>query len=153
MVSPAIRRRLVSGSSARMRAAARRNGVRGWGMIHRPLHRGWTAELHAGDAPEALRGRPLPATVPGCIHSDLLAADLIPDPFYRDNEHAVMWIGEAEWIYRRTFDVPAQFLDKSRILLRCAGLTRIVGEALMRVGLDLVAIQTVLVGAYPEHTG
>ena len=26
------------------------------------------------------------ATVPGCVHTDLLVAGEIPDPFYRDNE-------------------------------------------------------------------
>jgi len=26
------------------------------------------------------------ATVPGCVHTDLIANKLIPDPFYRDNE-------------------------------------------------------------------
>ena len=26
------------------------------------------------------------ATVPGCVHTDLLANKLIEDPFYRDNE-------------------------------------------------------------------
>ena len=26
------------------------------------------------------------ARVPGCIHTDLMAAGKIPDPFYRDNE-------------------------------------------------------------------
>ena len=41
------------------------------------------------------------AKVPGCIHTDLLAAGKIPDPFYRDNEKAVQWVGEANWIYNR----------------------------------------------------
>jgi beta-mannosidase len=52
----------------------------------------------------------IPATVPGCIHTDLLAAKKIPDPFFRDNERAVQWIGEANWVYRRSFDVPAELV-------------------------------------------
>jgi len=40
---------------------------------------------------------------PGCIHTDLLRAGKIPDPFYRDNEQAVQWVGETNWLYRRTF--------------------------------------------------
>ncbi len=63
-----------------------------------------------------------PATVPGCVHTDLLSAGLLADPFYRDNEHAAQWVGEAGWRYRRTFDVPAEFLEARRVLLRCAGL-------------------------------
>ncbi len=32
------------------------------------------------------------STVPGCVHTDLLANKLIPNPFYRDNENKVQWI-------------------------------------------------------------
>ncbi|MGB3715279.1 MAG: glycoside hydrolase family 2 protein [Candidatus Promineifilaceae bacterium] len=64
----------------------------------------------------------LPATVPGCIHTDLLAAGLIPDPFYRDNEQLVMWVGETDWLYRRAFSVSAELLDHGLVLLCCEGL-------------------------------
>lgn len=64
----------------------------------------------------------IPATVPGCIHTDLLAAGKIADPFYQDNEKDVQWVGETNWIYRRTFDVPAETLAHERVLLRCEGL-------------------------------
>jgi len=64
----------------------------------------------------------LPATVPGCVHTDLLAAGKIPDPFFRDNERSLQWIGDANWIYRRTFDVPVEILQRDRVLLRCDGL-------------------------------
>ncbi|BCJ47724.1 beta-mannosidase [Actinoplanes ianthinogenes] len=43
----------------------------------------------------------VPATVPGCVHTDLLDAGRIPDPFLDDNEHAVAWVGRADWTYRR----------------------------------------------------
>ncbi|WP_215449753.1 glycoside hydrolase family 2 protein [Streptomyces sp. ATCC 21386] len=42
---------------------------------------------------------PLPAAVPGCVHTDLLAAGLIPDPFLGRNEDAVAWVGRREWTY------------------------------------------------------
>jgi beta-mannosidase len=64
----------------------------------------------------------IPATVPGCVHTDLLAAGKIPDPFYRDNEKAVQWVGESNWIYKRTFNVPDDVLKNDRVLLRCEGL-------------------------------
>jgi beta-mannosidase len=64
----------------------------------------------------------LAAAVPGCIHTDLLEAGTIPDPFYRDNEIPVMWVGETDWLYRRTFSVSAELLQHDRILLRCDGL-------------------------------
>jgi len=62
------------------------------------------------------------ATVPGCIHTDLLAAGRIPDPFYRDNEKRVQWISELGWTYRRTFPVTPELLQREHLLLRCDGL-------------------------------
>lgn len=74
---------------------------------------------------KADEGEAVPATVPGCVHTDLLAAGLIEDPFYRDNELKVLWVGETDWTYRRTFVVPAEFLQHDRVLLRCEGLDTI----------------------------
>jgi len=64
----------------------------------------------------------VPARVPGCVHTDLLAAGKIEDPFYRDNEDREQWISEADWVYGRTFEVPAEMLRHDRVLLRCEGL-------------------------------
>ena len=63
-----------------------------------------------------------PATVPGCVHLDLLAAQKIPDPYVRDNEQRLHWIGESGWSYRRTFRVAPAFLACDRVLLHCEGL-------------------------------
>ncbi|MGI6368309.1 MAG: beta-mannosidase [Anaerolineae bacterium] len=71
------------------------------------------------------QGDPIPACVPGCVHTDLLAANLIPDPYYRDNELAVLWVGETDWTYRRTFEVPADLLKNRNLWLRCKGLDTI----------------------------
>ncbi len=68
------------------------------------------------------KGGRIRANVPGCVHTDLLAAGKIPDPFYRDNEHRLQWIGEADWAYSRTFTVEAETLACDRVLLRCWGL-------------------------------
>ncbi len=38
-------------------------------------------------------GKTIAATVPGEVHTDLLAAGEIPDPFDGDNESALAWIG------------------------------------------------------------
>lgn len=64
----------------------------------------------------------IPATVPGCVHTDLLASGKIPNPFYRENENVVQWVTEADWIYKRTFDVPEAVLKNDCVLLRCEGL-------------------------------
>ncbi len=44
-----------------------------------------------------------PATVPGCIHTDLLALNMIPDPFYGVNEDSVQWVSDRNWRYRTMF--------------------------------------------------
>ena len=41
---------------------------------------------------EAGKSEWLPATVPGCVHTDLLANKKIDDPFYRDNERQQQWM-------------------------------------------------------------
>jgi len=66
----------------------------------------WTVEPASDVPPEwgAIGSRPCPATVPGEVHVDLLAAGLIPDPFDGDNETLLAWIGRTGWIYRATFD-------------------------------------------------
>jgi len=62
------------------------------------------------------------ATVPGCVHTDLLAAGKISDPFFRDHEKDLQWIGQTAWRFRRSFDVPGEMLNRHRVRLRCAGL-------------------------------
>jgi beta-mannosidase len=64
----------------------------------------------------------IPAIVPGCVHTDLLAAGQIPDPYYRDNELELQWIGETDWTYRRAFSLPADFQGHDQVILHCAGL-------------------------------
>ena len=64
----------------------------------------------------------IPATVPGCVHTNLLAVGKIPDPFYRDNEKAVQWVGQCNWVYRRTFEITPEILAFDHVLLRCEGL-------------------------------
>src|SRR5512138_1267692 len=64
----------------------------------------------------------LPATVPGGVHTDLLALGKIPDPFVADNELKVMWVAEADWEYRRTFDIDAVLLRQENVALVCDGL-------------------------------
>jgi beta-mannosidase len=62
------------------------------------------------------------ATVPGSIHTDLLAAGLIPDPFYADNEIRVQWVAERSWEYRCAFTVGRDLLAHDQVELVCDGL-------------------------------
>jgi beta-mannosidase len=62
------------------------------------------------------------ATVPGTVHTDLMANRVIPDPFYRTNEHDVQWVDTQQWVYRRSFTVPAALLRNDRVELVAEGL-------------------------------
>ncbi len=64
----------------------------------------------------------LPAQVPGGVHTDLMAAGRIPDPFVADNEKRVQWVAESDWEYRRSFTADAALLAHDRVLLVCDGL-------------------------------
>ena len=66
------------------------------------LHEGWTLRPLGGPVPADLPAD-IPAVVPGTVHTDLLAAGLIPDPYLDLNEHALQWIGDSDFGYRTTF--------------------------------------------------
>lgn len=63
-----------------------------------------------------------PAAVPGGVHTDLMAAGLIPDPFVEDNELRVQWVARTGWEYRRSFTVSPELLEEARVYLVCDGL-------------------------------
>ncbi|MCP5102963.1 MAG: glycoside hydrolase family 2 protein [bacterium] len=62
------------------------------------------------------------ATVPGCIHTDLIAHNLLENPFYRDNEKKSQWVEQKEWEYKTHFNVDGNLLDKEHIELVFNGL-------------------------------
>jgi beta-mannosidase len=64
----------------------------------------------------------LPGRVPGSVHTDLLAAGRIPDPFVADNEKQVQWVAETDWEYQRAFTVSSDLLDYEHVFLVCDGL-------------------------------
>ncbi len=59
------------------------------------------------------------ASVPGCVHLDLLAHELIPEPFYGLQEQEVQWVGEQDWLYRCQFTLPEDFLSLDEHILLC----------------------------------
>jgi beta-mannosidase len=64
----------------------------------------WTLRATAGPIDESVAQRDVPATVPGEVQLDLMAAGLIDDPFDGANEGVQAWIGYCDWQYRTTFD-------------------------------------------------
>jgi beta-mannosidase len=79
------------------------------------LNSGWTFR-------EAGKTEWLPATVPGCVHTDLLANKKIADPFYRDNEKQQQWIGKTDWEYQTVFNVSAANLKRQNLEIVFQGL-------------------------------
>jgi len=64
----------------------------------------------------------LPAVVPGCVHTDMLANGKIEDPFYRLNEHELQWIDKVDWEYKTKFAVDDETFARSFIVLDFKGL-------------------------------
>lgn len=46
-------------------------------------------------------------TLPGDVHTALLEAGKIPDPYFGQNEDVVAWVYKTPWTVERDFDVPA----------------------------------------------
>jgi beta-mannosidase len=57
------------------------------------------------------------AEVPGSIHLDLWNNDLIPDPFYSDNEEAIQWVSKQSWNYRLLFSLDSDIINKKNKIL------------------------------------
>lgn len=57
------------------------------------------------------------ATVPGCNFLDLIENGIIPDPFLECNEKLVQLIGKTDWIYKRTFTLGKEFIEKQNQLI------------------------------------
>lgn len=56
------------------------------------------------------------ATVPGCIHTDLMNHNIIPDPFYGNNETLVQWVDDSVWVYRSSLYVPNNAKDSFELV-------------------------------------
>lgn len=83
--------------------------------VRQSLHDGWSFRQARGT-------NWYEATVPGTVHTDLMAQELIEDPFYRLNERGVQWVDKEDWIYRTTFDASPELLAKQNIVLHFEGL-------------------------------
>ncbi|MBW8880665.1 MAG: glycoside hydrolase family 2 protein, partial [Asticcacaulis sp.] len=84
-------------------------------IVDRVIDSGW--QFRQADTAEWLS-----ATVPGTVHTDLLANKKIPDPFYRANERDLQWIDKKDWEYRTTFTVGPQVFAREHIELYFEGL-------------------------------
>ena len=67
---------------------------------------------------DASLDKSLPATVPGCLHTDLINAGIIKDIFYRDNNDNYGWVENCSPVYETCFDAGLG----DRVTLRFDGL-------------------------------
>jgi len=63
-----------------------------------------------------------PATIPGVVHTDLLANKLIKDPFWGTNELDLQWIEKEAWNYQTEFELSKNQTDQEHIELEFEGL-------------------------------
>ncbi len=80
----------------------------------------WRVSYVSGPAPENIREKlsDLPATVPGCIHLDLLHEGLIPDPFFGQNEKIVAWVADCDWKYSTSIVLDESFNETGSEIIR-----------------------------------
>src|SRR5450432_1065075 len=75
-----------------------------WTLLDCDHRAGDVGARHASDPMTSPAGW-LPATVPGLVAQDLLAAGRITDPFYGDNVKGARWIENRDWLYRTSFRI------------------------------------------------
>ncbi len=86
----------------------------------------------------------LPATVPGCVHTDLIGAGAIPDPQRGTNEAGLQWIDERDWEYAAAFTVGADILDQEVVELVADGLDTVATVTLN--GTDVARTENMFIG-------
>ncbi|GAA1875582.1 glycoside hydrolase family 2 protein [Asanoa iriomotensis] len=108
--------------------------------MRKTLNAGWTFAPAAGnEVPENVAAAgAIPAAVPGCVHTDLLAAGLIPEPFHDRNETLLQWVGRTTWTYTARFDWRGPG-GHDRVDLVCEGLDTIADLELNGVPLGSTA--------------
>ncbi|HEX3358108.1 MAG TPA: glycoside hydrolase family 2 TIM barrel-domain containing protein, partial [Tepidisphaeraceae bacterium] len=96
-------------------------------MLKQTLHDHWSLRPvgDLSEVPSNLRDISIPAQIPGCVHTDLIRAAKIPDPYLDLNEYTLQWIGQTDWEYRTTFDANPKLFDHERIDLVFDGLDTI----------------------------
>jgi len=78
------------------------------------------------------------------VHTDLLAAGKIPDPFFGCNELGLQWIGHRDWEYRLVFEADAAFADCEAVELVADGLDTVATVTLN--GRRIAATENMFVG-------
>ena len=83
--------------------------------IYQNLNDGW--QLGSNDGNDWIS-----AAVPGNVHLNLLRNELIPDPFFGQNESQLQWVAEKDWTYKMVFEPDKNILERKKIELFFHGL-------------------------------
>ncbi|MFW5751238.1 MAG: glycosyl hydrolase 2 galactose-binding domain-containing protein, partial [Planctomycetota bacterium] len=78
-----------------------------------------------------------PARVPGCVHTDLMRAGVLPELDHGDNELQHQWPVDEDWRYERSFELSPNDCAAEGLILRCAGIDTLAelminGETVLR---------------------
>ncbi|KAG2466529.1 beta-mannosidase [Polypterus senegalus] len=73
------------------------------------------------------------AEVPGCVHTALLKARLIEDPYYRFNDLIYGWISHDNWTYSTTFSLQSSFRQQKRVNLILEGIDTVATVSVNKV--------------------
>ncbi len=90
-------------------------------MKEQMLSKGWSLTIPKENvyhiAPD-----PIPVTIPGSVYSCLLENDLMPDPYWRDNELDALKLMENDFIFTERFSVENGLMDSDQVILRFDGI-------------------------------
>lgn len=67
-------------------------------------------------------GEQYSVNVPSDNYTQLLELGVIPDPYYKDNESKVEWVGREDWTYEKTFILSEEDIANRKVLLVCKAL-------------------------------
>ena len=96
------------------------------------LRNGWTVRAIAGDPAQRVPGT-YPAEIPGSVHTDLMAAGVIGDPYLDAGEDDLRWMHDIDWRYATTLDLLDPADDGERLDLVFEGIDTI-GTVRLRAG-------------------
>ena len=90
-------------------------------MLKHTLNGEWNFKIIGKDA-KMLPAEGIPAQIPGSVYGTLLQKELIPDPYYRDNELKLLPLMENDFSFERTFVPEEDLFSCDKVILRFDGI-------------------------------
>jgi hypothetical protein len=77
-------------------------------MLQKKLNQNWT--LKPETASDRFTSGPISLNFPTDIHTELLKAAVIEDPYFEKNELKMLWVGQENWVCTKEFTLEESFL-------------------------------------------